>query len=368
MGTGVGWVVCELGYGRMTDPTNISNPPLISVIMAVYNGERFVADAIRSILSQSEGNFEFIIIDDGSTDGTSAILGEWAGRDDRIRLLHGVHGGSYHARNLGLSASRGIYIAHMDADDIALPGRFRAQLEMMNNTGVDVCGCCARSFNGRDNLWWFPEHHAAICNELVFSNALLHATLMLRGDLARAYPYDDTLLTMGDYELCTRLALSVRLGNLQQVLHLWRSHPEQTHSVLNDAAVKNMRLFRRVYVQARYPQVDGHESLLHLADRVAFVRLEDLEQAGEWLLRMADDSNAFLKDKMANRWFKACRQSASLGLGVYSLYRRILPGFGVAGKTGDVGLWLATLLKLPPGSSLARAYQDLKRLVHWRIK
>ncbi len=352
----------------MTASADVSNPPLISVIMAVYNCERFVADAIQSILSQSEANFEFIIIDDGSTDGTAVILSEWAGRDERIRLLSGAHGGPSHARNLGLAASCGDYVAHMDADDIALPGRFRQQLAMMNETGVEVCGCCARSFGGAARLWLYPEHHEAICKELLIANALMHATLMLRGDLARAHPYDETLWNLEDYELLTRLAISARLGNVQQVLYLWRSHAGQTHIMLKSTARETLRRTRRVYMLARYPQMEDYERLLQLADQSAFERLEDLEQAGECLLRLAEDPDGFLRRKMAKRWRSACRQSVGLGLGVYTLYRRLLPRFGPGKRTGDADLWLAALLMLPPGSGLGQVYQGLKRLAHRRGK
>src|SRR4051812_4814918 len=101
----------------------MTSPPPISVLMPVYNAERYVAEAIESILAQSPGDFEFIIIDDGSKDGSLAILERYAARDPRIRLVSRPNTGIVKALNQGLEMASGELVARMDADDIALPGR-----------------------------------------------------------------------------------------------------------------------------------------------------------------------------------------------------------------------------------------------------
>src|SRR4051812_12524034 len=100
----------------------------ISVVMPVWNGESFLAEAIESILAQTCRDFEFLIIDDGSTDGTPAILREFEARDPRVRVLWQQHEGLVAALNAGLAAARAPLIARMDADDVSTPERFELQL------------------------------------------------------------------------------------------------------------------------------------------------------------------------------------------------------------------------------------------------
>jgi len=96
--------------------------------MPVYNTERYVAEAVERILAQTFGDFEFIIIDDGSTDGSRAILERYTKKDDRIRLISRSNNGIVGARNEALEMARGELIAVMDSDDVALPERLEVQL------------------------------------------------------------------------------------------------------------------------------------------------------------------------------------------------------------------------------------------------
>src|SRR5512135_2066099 len=108
-------------------PTRV-DAPAVSVMMPVYNAQRYVAEAIESILAQTFTDFEFLIIDDGSTDGSLPILERYARRHDRIRLISRANTGYLVALNEMLGIARGEFIARMDADDIALPERFERQL------------------------------------------------------------------------------------------------------------------------------------------------------------------------------------------------------------------------------------------------
>ena len=113
--------------------------PKISVIMPVFNGEGHLEEAVESILKQSFGDFEFIIINDGSYDGTSKILVSY--RDRRIRLIERENRGFAHSLNEGIQAARGKYIARMDADDVALEDRFQLQYDFMeSHPDVDILG------------------------------------------------------------------------------------------------------------------------------------------------------------------------------------------------------------------------------------
>ncbi len=121
--------------------SRLNREPLISVLMPVFNGKAFLREAIESVLGQSERDFEFLIIDDGSTDGSDKIIDEAAAKDDRIRVVRRENRGLIASLNEGLELARGRYIARMDADDISLPNRFKVQVALMTTDSVDLCGC-----------------------------------------------------------------------------------------------------------------------------------------------------------------------------------------------------------------------------------
>src|SRR5947207_6875965 len=100
--------------------------PTVSVVMTVYNTRRYVAEAVESVLGQTFHDFEFIIIDDGSNDGSRGILNQFAARDPRIRLVSRPNTGIVAAANEGIGLARARYLARMDSDDVCLPRRFEA--------------------------------------------------------------------------------------------------------------------------------------------------------------------------------------------------------------------------------------------------
>ncbi|MCG6202762.1 glycosyltransferase family 2 protein, partial [Psychromonas antarctica] len=113
---------------------------LISVILPVYNGEKYLREAIDSILTQTERNFELIIINDGSTDGSSIIIDEYRKVDNRVKVINQENMGLVYSLNRGIEESNSKYVARMDADDISLENRFEEQIKLMEN-GYDLCGC-----------------------------------------------------------------------------------------------------------------------------------------------------------------------------------------------------------------------------------
>ena len=120
----------------------MNNNPTISVLMTVYNDEKYLAQAMESILGQTYTNFEFIIVNGGSTDNSPQILEEYRSKDSRIRLIHQENRGIAPAINDAFALSRGKYIARMDGDDISMPERFAKQLQYLEeNPIVDILGC-----------------------------------------------------------------------------------------------------------------------------------------------------------------------------------------------------------------------------------
>ena len=129
--------------------------PRVSVVMSVYNGERYLAEAIDSILGQSMSDLEFIVIDDGSTDGTPRILEKYTARDERVWVVRNERNlGLTRSLNRCLSLARGEYFARQDADDISLPERLALQVQLLDaNPHVGAIGTGSRGLIERAHLW-----------------------------------------------------------------------------------------------------------------------------------------------------------------------------------------------------------------------
>jgi glycosyltransferase involved in cell wall biosynthesis len=117
-----------------------THQPIISVVMSVYNAELYLEEAIESVISQTFKDFEFIIIDDGSSDSSLKIIQKFSSRDNRIVCISRKNKGIIHSLNEGLNASSGLYIARMDSDDISCPERLEIQYKFMVENKLDICG------------------------------------------------------------------------------------------------------------------------------------------------------------------------------------------------------------------------------------
>ena len=205
--------------------------PLISVVMPVYNCERYVAHAVESILAQTLVDFEFVIIDDGSTDKTPEILRRYAARDPRIRLVSRPNRGLVASLNEGLALARGELVARMDADDIAFPQRFERQIAFLRDHPDVVCvGSATLEIDeaGRELVVTaYPLHDEEIQECLLKGcSTLFHPTAMIRREAVISVGgYREEMKHGEDYDLWLRLGERGRLANLEEVLLRYRIHP-----------------------------------------------------------------------------------------------------------------------------------------------
>ena len=330
--------------------------------MPVLNADPYLAEAIESILAQSYTNFEFIIIDDGSTDRSVEIVQQYAQHDARIRPLFLAHKGAAGALNAGVAAARGELIARMDADDVALPERFARQIAWMNQREVDICGSCIKTFDTEQRIMWFPETHDAICRELVFRCAFMHPTVIMRAEIAKRHPYDESLY-FEDYELWTRLAPLYRLGNMPQILLKYRVHPRQLHITRAVEVRSELKTYSERHYKTLYPESSAAEiavlQKLVLNEPMESVRA--LEHAGTLLVRLAACPDRFVRERMAHRWWQACRLSANLGVEVLRVRSMFNRQFGVQPSSRSTA-WLifASLFRLHADSPFERSIRNLR--------
>ncbi len=205
---------------------------LVSVTMPVYNAERYVAEAIESILGQTFGDFELIIINDGSTDDSKAVLDGLVMRDPRIRLTSRPNRGISATRNELLSLARGEFVAVLDADDIAMPDRLERQVQFLQ-THPECVAVGSRALvidpDGDSLCEWFPEQSHEEIDALNLSgmrgSAICHSSVMIRKDsILEVGGYREQYSTAEDLDLWLRLAERGRLANLPEALVKYRTH------------------------------------------------------------------------------------------------------------------------------------------------
>ena len=213
--------------------------PAISVVMPVYNGERYLEETLRSLLSQTFTDFELLIIDDGSTDATPDIIERAA--DARIRYLRNERNmGISYSANRGIEESRGKYMARADADDIHLPHRLAVQWEFMEqHPEIAVCGGLLDMFDAAKGVYPLPEEPEVIKAHLAFYCSLAQPSSFFRKDflIRNVVRYDQSFIAAGDLDLWYRITHNYGglLANIPQVLVLYRVHE---HSISRTAEGK----------------------------------------------------------------------------------------------------------------------------------
>jgi glycosyltransferase involved in cell wall biosynthesis len=203
-----------------------SPTPTISVVMPVHDGERFLAAAIASIIGQTFARFELIVVDDGSTDGTAAILGNET--DPRLRVHRLARNqGITRALNEGCRQARGQFIARMDADDVSVPERLEAQVDYLrSHEDVAVVGSWVQRMDEQGVLGAvqrYPAEPALVAWSMAFFNSVAHPTvLMRRAALDMAAVYSAEYPRAEDYALFAGLSRTARLANIPEVLLHYR--------------------------------------------------------------------------------------------------------------------------------------------------
>lgn len=199
---------------------------LVSVVISTYNRGKYLTDSIRSVLSQSMQDFEIIIVDDGSTDGTREIVS--AIRDERIRYFYRANAGIAASRNFAASVSRGRYTAIHDDDDIMLPWRLEKQLMALRPEHHGSYGAWADFDNQTGEMFLQPGKEASLGALLSTGKVYLHPTLMVETDVIRRLGYDESLRSGSDYNLGIRMFRSgLRLSHTGYVHTLRRLHDGQ---------------------------------------------------------------------------------------------------------------------------------------------
>lgn len=217
--------------------------PKISVLLPVYNGGEYLQTAIDSILNQTFSDFEFIIINDASTDDSEKVI--LSNTDSRIVYIKNEQNlGLIKTLNKGLDLCKGEYIARMDQDDIANPTRFEKQNNVLDhNLEIGVCGTLFTPFNSNEEykIRSHPELHNEIKIILLTSCVVGHPTVMLRRSALQNLRYDEDYQAAEDYEFWSRLVRITQFYNIQESLLQYRIHNSNMSILENSTQINNAK-------------------------------------------------------------------------------------------------------------------------------
>lgn len=203
-----------------------SNSPLVSVVLPVYNGEKYLRDSIESILDQSYSNLELVAINDGSGDGSGAIIKSF--KDERIRYFEQDNQGVAKTLNRGIMLARGKYIARMDADDVSMPQRLQKQVSFLeSHQEYGLLGTWAEIWEESrktNRCLKHPPTDAELRFELIFDSFFVHSSVMIRKSvLEKAGFYNPDMKGQPeDLELWSRIVKECKVANIPEILHVYR--------------------------------------------------------------------------------------------------------------------------------------------------
>lgn len=332
----------------------------ISVVLAVWNGERYLAEAIESVLKQDAGGMEVIVVDDGSTDGTPGILSKLES-DARIRVLRQSNQGLVAALNAGIQLSRGEYIARIDADDVCMPGRLSAQRSFLErHPEVLAVGGAIELIDeygrpkGRRN---YPVGQVAATRGMLKGCTLAHpAVMMRRKAVLEAGGYRACFKHAEDYDLWLRLIERGRVDNLDDIVIKYRVHADSVtkkHASLQSISAAAALIACQRRMRGLPDPFDNRETPITIGELVggefsgeeqaafAYVRFKQLAEA------MAGTDEYLV----ALRWAWSLRRHIPRG----RLVRHCLaPAISVLRKSGRIGEafgWFARAFMTEPLSA-----------------
>ncbi len=239
------------GAFEVIKPENFVCSPVVSVVMSVYNGEKYLHESVDSILNQTYKNFEFIVINDGSEDNSLDVLLKYQTMDNRLLIVNQSNIGLTRSLNRGIKLAAGRYIARQDTDDKSLPERLKKQLRFLEaNSDYFLVGTAYKVIDQKGNIvgdssvpfFTDDDKLQAVMNRF---NPFFHSSVMFRNDVGcLGCFYDPSYEYAQDYELWTRISKLYKVCNLPEVLALSRHWPEMI-------SVKKSKRQRRYILRAK---------------------------------------------------------------------------------------------------------------------
>ncbi len=311
---------------------------LISVLMPVYNAEKYLKQSIESILNQSYSNFEFIIFDDASTDSSLSIIQSY--EDPRIKIISSKTNKGYLIHlNHGLSIAQGEYIARMDADDISHSDRFQLQIDFLKrNEDHALVGTNYNYINEEGHPISYIQKpflykdNSDIQIYSLFYNPFLHPSIMLRRKdiLELQLKYNPKFYVTEDFHFWTHLLFKKKGANLPQELISYRIHKNQITKTSSKQQQSALKKLIPIILEKKGIPFTENDALLHsyiplsLHSTLSYSTIKEIE---EWLLKIRAHFYKKNEKETINKiieqvWFFTCRKGKGEGLKLFKLYKK----------------------------------------------
>lgn len=291
--------------------------PKVTVLMPVYNCEKYLRESIESILNQTFKDFEFLIINDGSSDKSAEIVESY--KDNRINFVQNEKNiGLAASLNRGLDIAKGEYIARMDADDISLPERLEKQVRFMEtNPQIGICGSWIKIFGDINYIGKYTKSHKNIISSLFTTCPLAHPTVIFRKELFNQYNlrYNPDFIVAQDYELWARASKHIVFENIQEVLLNYRTNPNQLIGKNSTLDNENVAIWKKLLENLEFSftdeDLDFHK--LMISERYFIKNPDDfLKQSNEWFDKIISANNIkqiydpnILDNLFKHKWYVA---------------------------------------------------------------
>lgn len=294
------------------------NSAPLTVLLPVYNGEKYVADAVESILNQSYSEFELLIIDDGSTDDSYKIISAYS--DPRIRILKNEENrGLIYSLNRGIKEAKGKFVARLDADDYALPVRLELQMSFMNeNPEVALCSTGFIVDNGTSKREvTYKSRHNEIKFDFLNQCHICHGSAVWNNDLLKKNNlfFNPEFSHAEDFDLFARIMEMFPVHNLPEKLSVIRKHSENVSRVFSETQLINSlvvrtRMFKNLGMEVTKDELmrfeklyyQDYESLKREADQIQgfLEKMNEANHRTNWL------DSKFMFRKLSDHWFHYC--------------------------------------------------------------
>ncbi|WP_165040551.1 glycosyltransferase family 2 protein [Dysgonomonas sp. ZJ709] len=307
--------------------------PLVSVLMPCYNVEKYVVEAMSSILNQTYRNIEVIAINDCSTDNTSDILAKMAKEDSRIKVINNDENLKLiKTLNKGITLCSGDYIARMDADDIALPTRIEKEVDFLeSNNDHDVVSTQFYTFrsNKPDKLYLHhnPLHDCELRAYILFKSGICHPAVMIRRRVFTELDlnFEMQYLHVEDYALWSKAIYKTKIANLSEPLLLYRVHQQQVSTLNEQLQIDNKKKVFKIHCeQLGLPTTDEYLDIYASVAECTPTQssIEYLDKCEDFMLSLIKRNKdkpfceeAYLKYILSLHWLRLCANS-QLGLKV----------------------------------------------------
>ncbi len=313
----------------------MADTPILSVLMPVFNSERFVTEAIESILNQTFKDFEFLILNDHSTDKSLEIINDFGKKDSRIKVFQNEKNlGVVESRNKLINLSKGRYIAWIDSDDIALENRFEKEIKFLEeHPEIGMVGAYPIIIDENGNetgKWLFETDLQKLKIELFFHSPFLSSSVMIRKNCLSQNFYDPRFSVSEDFNLYSKISEHYETANIPEFLVKYRinskglsksntekmeqlsvqvikEHAERLGIKLEESTIKNLRKSKSV-------------------SRIAFEEIAEIEKSlillKDLLLKNDRFEKTAVNEVIQKYWFETCRKSTHNGLKILSIFSK----------------------------------------------